>query len=617
MTLVVGCHLENAAILLADSRATWQSQGAKNVYQDSLQKILPIAHQAIIAYAGQVDTAISLIGSLQLRIKKNKRLQNLGYLGPQLGRLARHDYATLQGMGKNPGHVAFVLAGVETRGARENLGSAIAEVRMWAYSAPRFRPTEVNNTFIAVGSGADLVSPFLQERWRDLSALAGVKEKTDWLIPHLESELGKGTDDYVGGLFQILMIEPDAIRPLNYWRWTLDPDGEDPISMSIADGTWTQTNLRSSTTVPVQKPMNLLRSPPKNLEVQSYSQPSRLIRHYPEAFLTYFVPCIEAKHGIGTAVFSGVLNCFSVEGFPCSIPLLGCFAIHPETGTHTISIRFGQHGTTMATVYQEEMVCTFPLEEIKRTPQVNLTVNQAGEYYLELWVDSYRLSRKPLVVRPVLPEIKAVNQPSRILLEEQHKAILETQAAAIDPELQSGECFVAYFVPCRRAEVVEAHVAFHEIGGTFYPPQFPAVTRYFLATGFRVKAGTYHVRVVLTETTKREVMPITTATVEATHDFHEIKLHGEITLPFPRQGVYVLDQYLEEKRIARAYFLADDINKPMAYLLREEEIQLIRNGESLMLARDSINVNNITPKPAPQEPHDNRSSSSDSNKRPE
>ncbi len=225
MTLVVGCHFPEGAVILADSRATWQITGSKNVFQDTLQKLLPLLPTATIAYAGHVSTATSLINSLSSRILRNNRLKNVGYLGPNVGRFAKHDYQTLQGLSINPQPVSFVLAGIDT--GRSQAGSGSHEIRLWGYSSPRFRPVEVKHNFVAVGSGSDVIVPFLTQHWSELAALAGgAHEKANWLIPRLENELERGTDMFVGGLFQILLIEPVGIRPLNYWRLTLDPDDE-------------------------------------------------------------------------------------------------------------------------------------------------------------------------------------------------------------------------------------------------------------------------------------------------------------------------------------------------------------------------------------------------------
>jgi 20S proteasome alpha/beta subunit len=286
VTLVVGCHFSEGAVVLADSRATWQTPGGKNVFEDTLQKILPLLPTATIAYAGDVSTATSLINSLSKRIQKNNRLKNIGHLGPNLGRFAKHDYQTLQGLNRNPQPVSLVLSGIDV--GRSKTGAGPHEVGLWAYSSPRFHLTEVKYSFVAIGSGANIAIPFLKKHWSEIVGLAGgLQEKANWLFPRLESELENGTDLFVGGLFQILLIEPAGIRPLNYWRLTLDPDSDvDPISMSMSKGVWTQSNLRSGSNIAVKKPSSLLQGSPRSIEVRTYPGPQRPTRHYPESFLT-------------------------------------------------------------------------------------------------------------------------------------------------------------------------------------------------------------------------------------------------------------------------------------------------------------------------------------------
>src|SRR5437667_8595491 len=72
MTVVVACRFPEGAVVLADSRATWV--GGRKMYQDTLQKILPIGGKQGIAYAGDVGAAGLVVRELRRRIQSNRRL---------------------------------------------------------------------------------------------------------------------------------------------------------------------------------------------------------------------------------------------------------------------------------------------------------------------------------------------------------------------------------------------------------------------------------------------------------------------------------------------------------------------------------------------------------------
>ncbi len=335
--------------------------------------------------------------------------------------------------------------------------------------------------------------------------------------------------------------------------------------------------------------------PSTSIKVKSFPGEVKTKKHYPEGFLTYFVPCVGIDQGPGRATFLGVGNCFATGNFPANINLLACFAIHPEPGKHQVTIRYGSDQDHMQPVYEDNIETDYPLQEMRYNPQVSLYVPCAGDYFLELWLDAYRLARKPFVVADVIPEMKASVAPDQEIIRKQKAALMEHQMTRADPELASGETILSFMVPCGRAEIREIEILFDGIGSVVFPPKFPAKMRHNLVIGFRVKPGTYRLRAELIESATRVVMPVFTTVIEALHQFREVQSQGDIVLSFPRQGIYVLDVYLNESRIARSHFVADNVNAPIFYKLRQQEIDRIKGGETLMVVRDSIQESEPTP----------------------
>lgn len=75
--------------MIADSRATWLG-GSVRLFQDSLQKILPLGQRTAIAFAGDVQAADLVVRQLRRRINKNPRLRIFRKLATQVPRIAKH-----------------------------------------------------------------------------------------------------------------------------------------------------------------------------------------------------------------------------------------------------------------------------------------------------------------------------------------------------------------------------------------------------------------------------------------------------------------------------------------------------------------------------------------------
>ena len=186
MTMIVGYHDSDGAVLLADSRATWISPVRRNnLYQDTLQKILPFGPKLLIGFAGDVQTALTVVAAIQERAKRKRELQHIAVLGPRLGRFAKYEFKTLVGAKRTRQGISLILAGIETASAASAKPN---EVQLWGYESPHFHPVRVENDFVVKGSALIAIHPFLQTNRAELNAqTGGLKGKADWLISRLDS----------------------------------------------------------------------------------------------------------------------------------------------------------------------------------------------------------------------------------------------------------------------------------------------------------------------------------------------------------------------------------------------------------------------------------------------
>jgi 20S proteasome alpha/beta subunit len=90
--MVAACRFRDGAVMIADTRATWLA-GGLTLFQDSFQKILPLAQQVAIGFAGDVQAAELIVRQLRRRMQTQPRLRILRKLAADVPRLANHYYA--------------------------------------------------------------------------------------------------------------------------------------------------------------------------------------------------------------------------------------------------------------------------------------------------------------------------------------------------------------------------------------------------------------------------------------------------------------------------------------------------------------------------------------------
>lgn len=211
--MVAACCFHDGAVIIADTRATWLA-GHVPIFQDSLQKVLPITRRIAIAFSGDVGLTESIIRGIRKRIGVNARLQQLRKLAANLERTAKHDYQVYVSKSRTRTATHFILAGITDQ----------RQVEVWRFAAPDFKLYPVRGGFVVIGSGR-VVEPYIAAEHASLDKdLPDLKARANSLICGLEAELRQQSIDSVGGLFQAILIEPSGIRPLRYGVIDVDPD---------------------------------------------------------------------------------------------------------------------------------------------------------------------------------------------------------------------------------------------------------------------------------------------------------------------------------------------------------------------------------------------------------
>ncbi len=107
------------------------------------------------------------------------------------------------------------------------------------------------------------MADYLAEKMRgvDRSERVDLKVRVDRVLPGLEDALRRLGELTVGGMLQIVLVEPRGIRPYTYWQIDLDPDQPPRAKrMEMKSGRWTQTDLAANKAVPIVEPLRLMRT---------------------------------------------------------------------------------------------------------------------------------------------------------------------------------------------------------------------------------------------------------------------------------------------------------------------------------------------------------------------
>ena len=186
--MITGCHFENGAIIVADSRITWETEKEK-ILNDFAQKILPITNTGALAFAGDVVLAEWVSRQIRKRILKNHRHNLYSTLAPYMARISKRSFKEYTKNLNPKGSIALILGGVDITG----------KFSMYACKSPDFRLHHINRSFAVYGSGA-VVHPYIKRKYSEICTESiSLKERADKLLPGLESELGKSGVDTVGG----------------------------------------------------------------------------------------------------------------------------------------------------------------------------------------------------------------------------------------------------------------------------------------------------------------------------------------------------------------------------------------------------------------------------------
>ncbi|MBT3349902.1 MAG: hypothetical protein HOC91_17890 [Nitrospinaceae bacterium] len=578
MTILAGFRFDNGAVIVADSRATWTSSlGALSSFQDELQKIMPLDRKIAIGYAGDVQLANLIANQIKKRIREKKRLRHPQKLSTEVTRIARHYFRLHKSrLGTQP-PVVFLLGGVTDSG----------NILIYSYESPKFERNELKGHFTIMGSGSG-ITPIISEKYAEITAQdIDLKKRADLLRGQLESALSHTSIPTVGGFFQIILLDEDGVRPLNYGLINLNPFGEGEAKrIYFQSGRWIQQDERQDITIPLLTPSELSQKGQRHFEFHDFRLPDAQTAK-PHFHLTYFLTCMENQLDVGTAEFRGIYSQMAAVRYPITFPNRVALGFWGPAGTYPLEFFLEQEGSKKE-VFSSDFTINYAPEEQDLFIEFPLSIERPGPVFLECHLNGEFLGRRALyfgtVEEPALGSPRERQQFHNTLTEK----ILALHRNCSDPVIEGkGTGTLVYFHLCQGCSIEDTKLKFKNQFLVIYSKAYPLRSRVHVASAFRFSPGPHQVRLSLVNAATREEHPFNTASIEASSSCIVSPIHGDLIMTVPGPGIYFVKIYIDDEHVGTA-LLAAETEKPVySYTLSEDQEKAIAAGQVSVLLKRS------------------------------
>ncbi len=575
MTMVAACLFKEGGVLISDSRATKDDKGSY-VFSDTLQKILYIRKNIALSYAGDVQIAGDVAREVRLKVIVDDNLkepQALAAKIPAIATLSYLKYAFIRG---RPSAIYLLMAGVDSSG----------KTSAWVFKSPSFKPVTIEKGFDVIGSG-EVVAPYLEKNYKKIdSSHNDLKSKADVLIIDLENELQKHGVDTVGGLFQVVLLTPEGIRPLRYGFMDLDPlKSGNAKNMELIKGKWTQTNEATREKVDLLEPSKLITNVFKETQFHEYVPPDQ-DKKIPKWYTSYFITCSQVKRDVTTTEFQGVLTQIGSLNYPATIPIIASMGFWGATGENQIELRLEKDGK-QETIYSKKIYTEYLPEIVELDAEIKIVITSPGPASLEFLINNQVLARKALYFGK-LTDIPTSKEDKERFLRECQSRLTEEHRQLSDAFLNDKNSVIEYFILCEKCIYEGNAIKFINEMKAVYWKSYPLPLRVYIASAIRMPKGKHSVRIELVNAATRYNSNITNTTVENTSDCLATPIHGEMVVNIPEPGVYFFNLYVDDKFITSALLPAELSKAKYSYSLTDEGQKMVESGELIILSRRSV-----------------------------
>ncbi|MFA6305635.1 MAG: hypothetical protein WC651_02815 [Candidatus Gracilibacteria bacterium] len=541
MSVVVGYHLGDWAVIMADSRATRQNDGAKG---DCLQKLHKLNNFVVAGYASN-NAVLSEDILEKFEQKLNDQPLNLEDLKKNFSDICRK-----QDLQKGD-EMDFLVVFTDKNG--------VVDLSVFKYM-DNFSPFSIVDSFEVIGSGSS-IEDLLDEKNNEIF---GSKETKQYVQNQIVMQVNVAisqkdkSGEYVGGMLQAYRVDKKGIRPIRQGQFSVEPEGGFSYEMRLEGSVWTQRDLSSNRAVPLVTAKKL-----KNdfiEEIFDTSNPKTPPTK--NVYLSYFIPSLSLKTKVGCRLFEIPYQTIVVQELPKEISLRIYYGLRSVSGNFSTKIVI-KNSLNDEVFSHEELV---PSSDPVNTTHLNLEAKwncaEDGMYFIELYINDLLTARKPLFVKK-----SAIILPRNILDDEMKKHT--------DLVVQNNNFVnVDYFDVCHNFLFQENKYEFQHIVFLMITPKFPFVLEdYDFVVSFRASVGEHRVNIVLNDLQGKESHVLSDAIVKCNHSCLSSVLVGKIPVLFNHDGVYRLDLMIDGQFQTSKILFVDDISRTTMYSLLPDQIR--------------------------------------------
>ena len=536
--------------MLSDSRAT------SLVVADKLQKILPLGRNAALGYTGNVSLAAKIFESAKKMARNKPPL-----LLRDFQKIAIEEYKAVRD------GVTFIM------------GVTLPEkddVYLYRFSSPDFTPIEIKEGLEVVGSGS-VIKKYLEKEKKEF-------EMTDKLFIKTSSLLGKYVwDDTVGGMLQIVTLEPSGIKPFRYGFVDVDPDSP-PSSKGIEmqGGHWKQFDYVQNQETELLEPSELIKTIPISHRFNDFKPPKGYMAE--KWHLLHFITCMRATYQPGLMEFNSITTLFGKREFPIKINILSCVGFWGSPGKHKLSFWLASD-SRKELLHEEEIEIEYLPKIIDLAIPLEFNIESPGERVLECKIDSFTLGRKPLLFYKIdlVPNETddLINFSSKVNTE-----MLKAAGSTNDEEMEkTGKSELVYFALCQKYQYDNSHLKLENQFLSVYWNKYPLPYKTQIVSGFRMPKGEHKIRIELVNAISRETNLVDTANVTSKSSFLVTPVVGDSGILIPKPSIYFVNILVDDKRIGTFIFSAETAEARYSYSLLPDTKERVKNGELFSLAR--------------------------------
>ncbi len=571
MTMVAACSFSDGAVIISDSRATWKPRG-KPLSDDRLQKVVSIGPKVSLSFAGSGYLATKVIQNLREKLKLNKRYQHIGKISIEMPRIAKHYYHIY------PEHatygLALILAGVESSG----------RVIVYCYRSPDFNQEKVSSDFVIIGSG-EVARPYLEENFAKINVSQNnLKQKADILSQGLDSALGRYKAEYVGGLFQVILISPAGIAPLQYHSIDIDPIGPpNYLGMRMERGRWIQE--AGGKQFVLMEPHELMKASPQEMRIHEYFP--RTIQPELRFYLSYFVTCLKVQRTQGDIVWCGTLSQIGSHKYPRAVPILASLGLWGPLVKRELQFRVDNGRETKVIQSRRVGDWYYYPERFEVDEMLNIEVEAPGPIFLDCVVDGNLLARKSLFFSDLRNEEPAKSKEE---MTAKYKALSkrmpDEHRKCSDPLMEKRGVFLDYFMLCQKVSCEDENTTL-KVHGEFrvvYSKSYPLNLRLCIASSFRMQPGSHFMEVRMKHAVTGDEHQIAKCEIDNDSSCTSIPVYADdLIVQIPKEGIYYVTSYIDGEFVGCVLLFAETDKPQFSYNLYKEDLARVSRGELLIL----------------------------------